>query len=106
MPLQGIYHRAAFVAVDPVENSMAEIVNKLRQSSLLKKARLLVLFDRDADLRKCGEAYWHVINARSWNRSVLVEGDLMAVDARRLHDATRVRTESNLQAEGSKRWFD
>ena len=82
MPIEGIYHRAALVSVDAQSLSAAEIRAKLTHSRLLRNSRLIVLLDKDCDLHDFKKVYWRVINADSWERNVLVDGNNMIIDAR------------------------
>lgn len=82
MPLEGIYHKAALVAVDAQEVSSEEVIEELNQSLLLKNARLIILLDKNCDLRSFGDSYWRIINADSWEDSVIINGQTMSIDAR------------------------
>ncbi len=90
MPLEGIYHRAALVSVDAQELSMQEISKALRQTTLLRNSRLLVLLDKGIALRDAAKVYWRVINADDWQRSVMIDGDKMTIDARTLTQKNQV----------------
>jgi 4-hydroxy-3-polyprenylbenzoate decarboxylase len=90
MPLEGIYHRAALVSVDAQELSMQEISKALRQTTLLRNSRLLVLLDKGIALRDAAKVYWRVINADDWTRSVSIDGDKMTIDARTLTQRNQV----------------
>ena len=84
MPLEGVYHHAALVSVDNQEISMQEISNALRQTTLLRNSRLIVLLGSGNDLQDVAKVYWRIINADDWTRSVYIDGDKMTIDARSL----------------------
>ena len=82
MPREGIYHRAALVSVDAHDGSAAEISERLNRSRLLRNSRMIVLLDKDCDLHNFRDVYWRFINAEAWEKSVLINGKTMVVDAR------------------------
>jgi 4-hydroxy-3-polyprenylbenzoate decarboxylase len=88
MPLEGIYHRAAFVSIDKSSGTKEEINKSLRESKLLRKSRIIVLLDKDCDLRNSPDVYWRVINADAWESDNLFEGRL--IDARKSTNRTRI----------------
>jgi 4-hydroxy-3-polyprenylbenzoate decarboxylase len=104
MPLAGIYHRAAMVAVDAANMPVEEISKALWQSMLLRNSRLIVLLDKDCDLHQRSNVYWRVINADSWTKSVWMDGDKIVVDARRSPQKPVVRPDRNTQNKVMKRW--
>jgi 4-hydroxy-3-polyprenylbenzoate decarboxylase len=104
MPLAGIYHRAAMVAVDAANMPVEEISKALWQSMLLRNSRLIVLLDKDCDLHQRSNVYWRVINADSWTKSVWMDGDKIVVDARRSPQKPVVRPDRNTLNKVMKRW--
>jgi len=88
LPLEGIYHRAALVSIDEYGETAAEINQSLRQSKLLKNARLIILLDKDCDLHDIRQVYWQVINADCWERNELFEGRM--IDARKSTKRNRI----------------
>lgn len=82
MPIEGIYHRAALVSVDAQSLSADEIGAKLTRTRLLRNSRLIVLLDKDCDLHNFNKVYWRLINADNWERTVLINGNKMIIDAR------------------------
>lgn len=88
LPLEGIYHRAALVSIDAYGETAAEINQSLRQSKLLKNARLIILLDKDCDLHDIRQVYWQVINADCWERNELFEGRM--IDARKSTKRSRI----------------
>jgi 4-hydroxy-3-polyprenylbenzoate decarboxylase len=104
MPLEGIYHRVAMVSVD-AENMPVEEINKaLWQSTLLRNSRLIVLLDKESDLRSGSNIYWRVINANPWTNSVWIDGEKVVIDARRSSQKTVVRPDQSTLNEVVKRW--
>lgn len=104
MPLEGIYHRAAFVSIDVSDTATAEIARALWQSSLLRNSRLLVLLDKESDLRRNSGIYWRIVNAGPWGDSVFIEGEKMIIDARRLSRLAEVQPDQKIQAKLIARW--
>jgi 4-hydroxy-3-polyprenylbenzoate decarboxylase len=98
MPLQGIYHRAALVSVDAPHGSMRDLGKVLRQTLLLRNSRLIVLLDKDSKI------YWHLVNADSWVKSVLIDSDKMTIDARNMSHGAKVRPEQAILNQVIKRW--
>lgn len=82
LPVEGIYHRAALVAISGCESPLEEISRTLWQSALLRNSRLLVLLDHKVHAHEFSHAYWRVINAAHWEESVLIDADRMIIDAR------------------------
>ncbi len=104
MPLQGIYHRAALVSVDAPQISMQDLGKALRQTLLLRNSRLIVLLDKDTDLREFSKIYWRLVNADSWVKSVLIDSEKMTIDARSVSQAEKVRPEQAMLNQVIKRW--
>ncbi len=104
MPLEGIYHRAALVSVDAAKIPLEEIGKVLWQSTLLRNSRLMVLLDRDSDLRKGSNVYWQAINADPWKNSVWIDGEKMVIDARRSSQKEIVRSDQSTLDKVMKRW--
>lgn len=103
MPIEGIYHGAALVSVD-TEHSMEEVSEALWQSLLLKKSKLIVLLDKDCDLHESSNIYWRVINADSWSNSILMVGNKMVIDARRVSQNRVIHPDPGILVQVKKRW--
>lgn len=104
MPLEGIYHRAALVAVEGAELSMKEISQALWTSMLLRNSRLIVLLDENSDLHQASNTYWRIVNADCWQGRVLIDGERMVVDARNLSGRHRVSSDLVTLDKVTKRW--
>lgn len=104
MPLPGIYHRAALVSVEAPGLSMAEISKDLWKSTLLRKSRLIVLLDKESDLYQEDNIYWRTINADCWQKSVLIDGDKMVIDARNISGRHKVSSDLTTLSKVIKRW--
>lgn len=104
MPNEGIYHRTAFVAVDRTEHDTQEIAKILRSSQLLRNSRLILLLDEDVDLNACKEVYWKLINAGAWTENVLIDKDMMLVDARGGAERHRLLKDEDVTQRVSRRW--
>lgn len=90
MPPEGIYHRAAFVAIDDPGETVTEINRKLRQSRLLSRSRLIILLDKECPLHNYRDVYWRFINAECWEQNGLCAGP--TIDARRSTKKMRLIT--------------
>ncbi len=105
LPHEGIYHRAAQVALEPDCNlSRQEICEALRSSVVLKQSRLLVLLDRGAPLGDFGKVYWRVVNALS-RTNVCQPGEQgLVVDARAAAGMSRVTADPGVTERIDRRW--
>ncbi len=81
MPAESIFHQAAFVAI-ATDQSAADVAMTLRQSRLLRNAKLLVLLPPEADAQRVAEVYWRVVNLDNLPQQLItVEGSLV-IDTR------------------------
>jgi 4-hydroxy-3-polyprenylbenzoate decarboxylase len=107
MPEVAIMHRVALVTVDPGEaRPLAEVAEALWQTPLLGGARLLIVGAADHDPHDPAAAFWRVINRVDWQRDLLVAGNRLAVDARRLPPGGPVRSDPATLAKVLERWAD
>lgn len=103
MPLEGIYHRAAMVAVkDATKLNLADIQVALRSSLLLKKARLLVLLDAGVPLADMHQVYWHLLNKMNYAG----EPGCLLVDARFPKGVRVVKQAGEIEQLIQERWPD
>jgi len=106
MPDSGIFHRVAFVNLDPHEQRpLAEIANQLWATELLRGSRLLVLAADDHDAGDPAALFWRVINRVDWSRDLLVAEGRLAVDARRVKGSA-VACDPLVLDKVLKRWRD
>lgn len=107
LPAEGLYHRAAMVAIAPdCALTQDEIGQALRQSLLLKNARLLVLLDRDAALRDAGQVYWRLLNAPGWPGFCRTRGEQVVLDARTPAGYRPVVADAPVLAKVKARWTE
>lgn len=62
MPLEGIFHGCALVAADRGGNGAGLLV-RLRNSDLLRRSRLLILFGPEVNVHDSSAAFWRAVNA-------------------------------------------
>jgi 4-hydroxy-3-polyprenylbenzoate decarboxylase len=107
MPLEGIFHRAALVAVNATASgSLTDLSQALRQSPLLRGSRLLVLLDADVDLRQSAEVYWRTINCPDWSQHLSIDDGCLVIDARRAPDSSTVRPDPAVLGKVLDRWHE
>lgn len=104
LPAEGIYHRAALVAVDAPGQGLAELCHALWQSALLKNSRLLVLLDHDADVHDYSSTYWRIVNSGEWQRSIMQAGGRLVLDARTAASRARVCSDDKTRDKVLNRW--
>ncbi|MEJ2490177.1 MAG: UbiD family decarboxylase [Desulfuromonadales bacterium] len=81
MPAESIFHQVAFVVTATAQGA-ADVAMTLRQSRLLRNAKLLVLLPPGADAQRVAEVYWRVVNLDNLPQQLItVEGSLV-IDAR------------------------
>jgi 4-hydroxy-3-polyprenylbenzoate decarboxylase len=107
MPVEGIFHRAAIVAVAPDCGLPQEkICTALRSSALLKNSRLLILVDKQDHLSDLRYIYWRVVNASRDNRTCHVTGHNILYDARLTGGSLRVDTSVAMESHVKARWHE
>lgn len=105
MPPQGIFHRAALVAVDAAERrALPELARALGETCLLRGARLMVLCADDCDLRDTQGIYWRCLNRVDWERDLLHIDGRLVVDARHLQPGGVVSHDPAVLARVLNRW--
>jgi 4-hydroxy-3-polyprenylbenzoate decarboxylase len=81
LPLEGIFHGAALIAIDKRgPGQPREVMQMLWSSGWLAGARLLVIVDSDLDVQDLPRTFWKVLNHVDWHRDLIqadpvVEGD-------------------------------
>lgn len=107
MPQQGIFHRAAMVAVSAgCPLSVEAMGEALRRATLLQGARLLVLLDGEVRLRDFADVYWRVVNAPGWPDSCHVEAAQVILDARSPNAERRVGPDLATARKLRARWHE
>jgi len=75
LPVEGIFHGAALVAIDKKCSGHARsVMERLWERGWLKGSRLLVLVDRDVEVGDPGRVYWKILNNVAWQRDLVVAG--------------------------------
>lgn len=104
VPLEGVFHRGTVVQVENKNDSLEEISRKLWSSALLNNSKLIVLVDVGCDLGDFSKIYWHIINSETWQNSVIVDADKMAIDTRVSRSRKRVQPDSEVKDRILRRW--
>ncbi|MDT8419891.1 MAG: UbiD family decarboxylase [Desulfuromonadales bacterium] len=106
MPLETIFHGCALLAVSGLEEGEGvELLRGLRSTSPLRKARLLVLLDRDIDIRNPSLSYWRVINQLEESR-ILTDQGRISIDATGIDPARLVEHHRETLELISRRWSE
>lgn len=105
LPAEGVFHRAAMVAVAPdCSLSLQEISNALWTSVLLKNSRLLILLDNDTPLSDFSAVYWRIVNANRLTEAYYADTHRVVIDARSLAGARRVEPDEDIVQKITARW--
>ncbi len=63
MPAEGIFHNLVFVSIDKQYPGQAfKVMNAMWGAGLMSLAKLIVVFDKDVNVRDPGEAWWIALN--------------------------------------------
>jgi 4-hydroxy-3-polyprenylbenzoate decarboxylase len=84
LPVEGIFHGCAVVAID--KNSPGQgrrVIAGLWSAGWLKRSRLLVIVDRDVPPDDLSRAAWLIFNNADWQHDLIASGDRLAIDATR-----------------------
>lgn len=85
MPLETIFHGVTLLAVrSERDGEVAELTRALWRQKPFDKARLLVFFDAETDLRDARGCFWRAVNRMRPERDLLRDGERLAIDATRL----------------------
>jgi 4-hydroxy-3-polyprenylbenzoate decarboxylase len=73
LPQEGIFHRAAIVAIDKRSPGQGrDVMAALWTKGWLSGARLLIVVDRDVDVHDPSHVFWKVLNSTEWSRDLVV----------------------------------
>jgi len=107
MPAEGIFHRAAIVAVaQECPLPLAEISSALWTSALLRNSRLLILLDENDNLHDLRQVYWRVVNAIKERCFCHVDAHKVVLDARLPAGTRRVAPSEEIEQQVSARWHE
>jgi 4-hydroxy-3-polyprenylbenzoate decarboxylase len=105
MPPEGIFHRAAMVAIAPdCSLSIETISTALYGSALLKSSKLLILLDSDTELSSYKEVFWRVVNTKNFSQSCRIGTQSILVDARSPKGFRRVMPNADMVQKVKARW--
>lgn len=103
---EGIFHGAALLAVEGSADGR-DLLARLWQSSLLRRSRLLVLFDAGDDLQDGSRALWRLLNQADPQRDLLPAPGRLGIDARRRRlPGGRVAVAADTRELVRRRWAD
>ena len=106
MPDEGIFHGVAFITLDAEdERQLTVVAEQLWETHLLKGARLLVLGGEDQDAHDPSSVFWRVLNRTNWKQDLLIAGERLAVDARRMRGPV-VRCAPQVATQVERRWTE
>jgi 4-hydroxy-3-polyprenylbenzoate decarboxylase len=84
MPLEGIFHGCALVAIEKQSPGQGRrVLEALRGEGWLRKGKLLVVVDAGEPAGTLSGAFWQALNAVRFPDDLLVSGGLLGVDATR-----------------------
>lgn len=106
MPMEGIFHGCAFVAIESSSPARhQELMRELAESFWLAGSRLLVLFDREVDVHDPRENFWRALNALNDNCSLSRIGTTCVFDATGVAQRSRRCSRSpEIEAQVTRRW--
>jgi len=84
MPLEGIFHGCALVAIRKEEAGQGKrIIRDLWAKGFLRGSRLLVILDEDVRVQDFSESFWRTLNHLEPTRDVVIDGSKIGIDATR-----------------------
>ena len=85
MPVEGIFHGCALVAIDKSAPGQGRrVLETLRSGGWLKRGKLLVVVDATEQALTLSEGFWRALNAVQFPRDLVVTPDgCLGVDATR-----------------------
>lgn len=104
LPVEGIYHRAAIVAVSSCSLTLASIGKALRSSILLRNSRQIILVGEEIAPCDLSQVYWRVVNVGTWAESLIVEGGLLLIDARKSKWSAQVKADEATSEKINRLW--
>lgn len=105
MPPEGIFHRAALLAIDPDEKRpLPDLAAALWQTGLLRGARLLVLCSDDCSLHDTSGIYWRGLNRVNWERDLFLDTGKLVIDARHLPSGAKLGHDPTVLEQVLQRW--
>lgn len=75
LPMEGIFHGCAVVAIEKSRPGHGrEVITALWGGGVLRHARLLVIVDGDLNIRDLSRIGWRLLNGVDWERDLLLDG--------------------------------
>jgi len=103
MPVEGIFHGAALIAVRSGTDGRA-LLQALWRSGPLRAARLLVVTEADR-VPDPGDFFWRVLNRLRPDRDLLIHNGCLGIDATvALPDAPTVEPDTRMAEQLQRRW--
>jgi 4-hydroxy-3-polyprenylbenzoate decarboxylase len=104
MPAYGIFHNLIFVSIDKQYPGQAyKVMNALWGAGLMSLAKLIVVLDKDVNVRDPDEAWWMALNNIDPERDVrFTKGPVDVLD----HASTHFTFGSKMGIDGTRKWKD
>ena len=73
LPLEGIFHGTAIVAIDKRHPGQArKVMDALWSGSWLRGSRLIAVVDADVDIHDVSTTFWKILNSVDWKKDLVV----------------------------------
>jgi 4-hydroxy-3-polyprenylbenzoate decarboxylase len=104
MPAYGIFHNLIFVSIDKQYPGQAyKVMNALWGAGLMSLAKLIVVLDKDVNVRNSEEAWWVALNNIDPERDVrFTRGPVDVLD----HASEHFTFGSKMGIDGTRKWKD
>jgi 4-hydroxy-3-polyprenylbenzoate decarboxylase len=104
MPAYGIFHNLIFVSIDKQYPGQAyKVMNALWGAGLMSLAKLIVVLDKDVNVRNPDEAWWMALNNIDPERDVrFTKGPVDVLD----HASAHFTFGSKMGIDGTRKWKD
>jgi 4-hydroxy-3-polyprenylbenzoate decarboxylase len=104
MPAYGIFHNLIFVSIDKQYPGQAyKVMNALWGAGLMSLAKLIVVLDKDVNVRDPDEAWWMALNNIDPERDVrFTKGPVDVLD----HASAHFTFGSKMGIDGTRKWKD
>jgi 4-hydroxy-3-polyprenylbenzoate decarboxylase len=106
-PIEGIFHGCALISLtEQAAGQGRMLIGQLWGQGLLKRSRLLVVFDADVDVQNPSEAYWRAVNRLQADRDILIDGARIGVDVTGQQDRRVVTPDPETLQLLARRWLE
>lgn len=106
-PVEGIYHGAALISLNPeADGQGCLLLQKLQNHWLFKKSRFLAVYNSEVDVQKPASAYWHALNCVRADVDVQNRGSRILIDATVRQERKSLLADSKITELVDQRWND